>query len=93
MVLSEIRLTLSDFFLSRDLLQRSPKFPLHNLSSHLHIKSTSLIEFPLSMGHPLHLKSQISNLYFNTVKNPSGFGTVNNYITIFNNNKYVSKKS
>ena len=34
-----------------------------------------------------------SNLYFDTVKNSSGFGTIYNYITIINNNKYVSKKS
>ena len=34
-----------------------------------------------------------SNLYFDTVKNSSRFGTIYNYITIINNNKYVSKKS
>ena len=32
-----------------------------------------------------------SNLYFDTVKNSPGFGTIYNYITIINNNKYVSK--
>ena len=33
-----------------------------------------------------------SNLYFDTVRNSSGFGTIYNYITIINNNKYISKK-
>ena len=45
---------------------------------------------------PIQFKSLIqfnSNLYFDTVKNSSGFGTIYNYITIINNNKYVSKKS
>ena len=41
------------------------------------------------------LKSQIffSNFYFNMVKNSSGFllRVKYNYITIFNNNKYISK--
>ena len=44
----------------------------------------------------LHIfESQISNLYFNTVNNSSGFllHIKYNYITIFNNNKYISKES
>ena len=38
---------------------------------------------------------KISNLYFNTVKNSSGslLHIKYNYITIFNNNKYISKES
>ena len=41
------------------------------------------------------LKSQISNLYFNTVKSHQVFCYIwsINYITIFNNNKYKSKES
>ena len=41
------------------------------------------------------LKSQISNLYFNKVTNSPGFllHIKYNYITIFNNNKYMSKES
>ena len=41
------------------------------------------------------IESQISNLYFNTVKNSSGFllHIKYNYITIFNNKKYVPKES
>ena len=41
------------------------------------------------------VESRISNLYFNTVKNSSGFllHIKYNYITIFNNNKYISKES
>ena len=41
------------------------------------------------------LKSQISNLYFNTVKSHQVFCYIwsINYITIFNNNKYISKES
>ena len=43
----------------------------------------------------ISLKSQISNLYFNTVKNSPGFllHIKYNYITIFNNNKCMSKES
>ena len=43
----------------------------------------------------LCLKSQISNLYFNKVTNSPGFllHIKYNYITIFNNNKYMSKES
>ena len=43
----------------------------------------------------MNLKSQISNLYFNTVKIHQVFCYIwsINYITIFNNNKYISKES
>ena len=42
-----------------------------------------------------NLKCQISNLYFNTVKIHQVFCYIwsINYITIFNNNKYISKES
>ena len=41
------------------------------------------------------ISNRISNLYFNTVKNSSGFllHIKYNYITIFNNKKYVPKES
>ena len=47
-------------------------------------------DFFFSNGH-----KKISDLYFNTVKNSSGFllHIKYNYITIFNNNKYISKES
>ena len=49
---------------------------------------------PTYAGHTA-VKSQISNLYFKKVKHSSGFllHIKYNYITIFNNNKYISKES
>ena len=67
-----------------------------NTNIPVEISAKLYVNFQHNMKYYNHWRrSQISNLYFNTVKIHQGFCYIwsLNYITIFNNNKCISKES